>query len=326
MSTARNRASTSAEYTRRIRKALEFVDQHIDEVIRLEDLAKASHFSAYHFHRIFHAMVGETVNDYVQRKRMEKAVYRLLGRPALSITEVAERGGFSSSANFARAFKQYFGVSASELRNGKDSDPASIEKGKIGKIYRKYGKAFNPRDLYSQFVTDATVFEPDKLKEILMNVKLENVNEKPVVYLSSARGYELDSVYDTWEKIIHWADSRGIENDWPTRFALCHDNPAITPEDKCRYDACIVADADIKAAAPYHRTVIPGGKYAVAYFKDDAGKINQFMTELCSQWLCNSGYEPDDFPPIFNYLNDSREDDFVEMNVYLKVKELSGAV
>ena len=326
MSTARNRASTSAEYTRRIRKALEFVDQHIDEVIRLEDLAKASHFSAYHFHRIFHAMVGETVNDYVQRKRMEKAVYRLLGRPALSITEVAELGGFSSSANFARAFKQYFGVSASELRNGKDSDPASIEKGKIGKIYRKYGKAFNLRDLYSQFVTDTTVFEPEKLKEILMNVKVENISEKLVVYLSSARGYELDSVYATWEKIIHWADSRGIENDWPTRFALCHDNPAITPEDKCRYDACIVADAGIETAAPYHRTVIPGGKYAVAYFKDDASKINQFMTELCSQWLCNSGYEPDDFPPIFNYLKDSRVDDFVEMNVYLKVKELSGAV
>lgn len=326
MSTARNRASTSVEYTRRIRKALEFVDQHIDEVIRLEDLAKASHFSAYHFHRIFHAMMGETVNDYVQRKRMEKAVYRLLGRPALSITEVAELGGFSSSANFARAFKQYFGVSASELRNGKDSDPASIEKGKIGKIYRKYGKAFNLRDLYSQFVTDTTVFEPEKLKEILMNVKVENVSEKPVVYLSSARGYELDSVYATWEKIIHWADSRGIENDWPTRFALCHDNPAITPEDKCRYDACILADAGIETAAPYHRTVIPGGKYAVAYFKDDASKINQFMTELCSQWLCNSGYEPDDFPPIFNYLNDSRVDDFVEMNVYLKVKELSGTV
>jgi AraC family transcriptional regulator len=326
MNITKTKASTSVEYTRRINKALEFVDQHVDQVIRLEDLATVSHFSSYHFHRIFHAMVGETVNDYVTRKRMEKAVYRLIGKPELSITDVAELGGFSSSANFAKAFKSYFGVSASELRNERGGNSDGTINSKIGKIYRKYGKAFNPRDLYSQFVTDAAVFEPDKLKEMLMKVKVEDISEKSIVYLSSPNGYELDSIYDTWGKIIQWADSQGIENDWPTRFALCHDNPAVTPEDKCRYDASIVIDSDVDVAAPYRQSVIPGGKYAVAYFKDDASKINQFMTELCSHWLCNSGYEPDDYPPIFNYLNDSREDDFVEMNVYIKVKELTATV
>jgi AraC family transcriptional regulator len=322
MKIANLRPNTSAEYTRRINKTLEYIDRHIDEVIRLEDLAKTSHFSAYHFHRIFHALVGETVNKYVTRKRMEKAVQRLITKPELSITEVAEQGGFSSSANFSKAFKLYFGVSPSELRNAGFRDDAVTVNSKIGKIFRNYGKAFNPQDLYSQCVTNVTTFEPEELKEILMQVKVEEVSEKNIVYLSSPRGYELDSVYDTWKRIIQWADSNEIANDWPTRFALCHDNPAITPEDKCRYDACVVIEANMEVNAPYYKSVIPGGKYAVARFKDRASKINQFMTELCSQWFCHSGYEPDDYPPIFNYLNDNRDSDIVDMNVYIKLKDL----
>lgn len=321
MNIANARAGTSAEYARRINRALAYIDQHLDQAIRLDELAKVSHFSAYHFHRIFHAMVGETVNDYVTRKRMEQALHRLVGQPTRSVTEVAAAGGFSSSANFAKAFKQYFGISPSECRQAGLAQAWPGTDSKIGNIYRKYGKAFNPRDLYSQVVTNAAVFTPDNLKEILMQVKVETIPEKPVVCLSSPRGYELDAVYATWEKLIQWAERHGIDNDWPTRFALCHDNPAITPEAKCRYDATIVVDKNVEVAAPYHRSLIPGGKYAIAYFNGEASKINQFMTELCSQWLCDSGYEPDDYPPVFNYLGDSSEDS-VEMNVYLKLKAL----
>ena len=325
MNLAKIRARTSSEYTRRINHALDFIEQHLDQPIRLEDLSRASHFSAYHFHRIFHAMLGETVNDYVTRKRMERAAYRLIRNPALSITDVAVMGGFSSSANFAKSFKLYFGISPSAMRNAGSQDAAGNDS-KIGKIYHKYGKAFNPRDLYSQFVTNAAVFTPDKLKEMLMQVKVEDMPENPIVYMSSPRGYELDSVYETWHRLIEWTESKGIESDWPTRFALVHDNPAITPEAKCRYDAAIVVPPGLRASAPFYTSVIPGGKYAIAGFKDDASKINQFMTELCSQWLCNSGYEPDDYPPIFNYRDVNEGDSLVEMNVYIKVKDLAAVI
>ena len=113
---------------------------------------------------------------------------------------------------------------------------------KKGKLYRKYGKAFNPQDLYSQFVTQSEVFDFGKLEDMLMKVKLENIQEKRIAYLTSENGYKLDSIYDTWDRILHWFPS--------------------------------------------------------------------------------SGYELDDYPPIFNYLNDSREDNYVEMDVYIKVKEL----
>lgn len=309
--------STQVEYVRRINNALEYIDQHLDEVIRLDDVAMSAHFSSYHFHRIFQGLVGETVNEYTSRKRMERSVKRLVYQSDLTVTQVAEIGGFSSSANFAKAFKRYFGVSPSELRN-----PVDSEKSKIGKLYSKYGKAFNPKDLYSQLITNTGVFDPDNLKEQLMKVKVEEMQEMDVAYLSSPVGYDLDSVYSTWEKIIHWAGNKGVDTDMKKRFAVCHDNPSITPVNKCRYDAAIVISKEVDVASPYQQTVIPAGKYVVAYFKDGAEKINNFMTELCSNWFPGSGFEPDDYPPMFNYLNDAKKDGFVEMDVYIKLKNL----
>jgi len=44
-----------AEHSRRINNALEFIKQHLDQTIQLDDVMKASYFSSYHFHRLFHA-------------------------------------------------------------------------------------------------------------------------------------------------------------------------------------------------------------------------------------------------------------------------------
>ena len=264
--------------------------------------------------------MGETVNDYVSRKRMELAASRLVYKPELSVTEVAEAGGYSSGANFSRAFRLYFGLSPTELRK-----PDNTKKSNIGKLYRKYGKAFIPQELYSQFFTQSEVFDPGKLEDMLMQVKVEDMQEKPIAYLTTPNGYELDSVYATWDKIIHWAELKGIDEKTQTRCAICHDNPAITPLEKYRYDAAIVINPDVVVTSPYNESVIPAGKYAIFYYKDDAEKINNFMTELCSHWFPDSGYEPDNYPPIFNYLNDSRQDGYVEMDVYIKVKTLENS-
>lgn len=309
--------TTLAEYRRRIEQAMAFIIEHLDQPVNLESIAAASHFSPYHFHRIFHGMVGETVNDFVQRKKMERAAHRLLCTPELSITDIAMRGGFSSGANFAKAFKLYFGVSPSQLR-----DPHSRHDGKIGKLYSKYGKAFSIRDLYSQTVTNTQVFTADQLKEIMMNVRIETLPQKTIAYLTAPKGYELDAIFETWDTINGWADSNNIQDYAARRYAICHDNPMITPTEKCRYDAGIQIGESMTVNSPYKKSLIPAGKYAVAYYKGEGDKVSHFYMELYSAWFPNSGYEPDHYPPIAHYLNDSRQDGYVEMEVQIKLKEL----
>jgi len=251
------------------------------------------------------------------QEKMEKSVNTLLCNRDLSITEVAELGGFSSSANFSKAFKLYFGITPSQLRNPENSDNS-----KIGKLYSKYGKAFNPNNLYSQLITNSVIFDPDKLEELLMNVKIEEMDERLVAFLTAPNGYELEAIFETWDKVINWAKSIGISDQEKKRFAICHDNPMITPTDKCRYDASIEITTDINITAPFSTAVIPAGKYAIAYYKGDGDKVSNFYMELYSNWLPNSGFEPDNYPPIAHYLNDSRVDGFVEMEVFIKVKKL----
>lgn len=312
-----NNKKIHSEYIRRINKAIEYVLSNLDKTLVLDDVAKSSYFSPFHFHRIFHGIVGETLNDFITRKRMEVAANRLVCKRDLNITEISELGGFSSSANFSKAFKLYFGISPSQTRN-----PENVENSKIGKIYSKYGKEFNPQSLYSQFVTDSVIFHPDKLEELLMNVKVEDMNERLVAFLTAPKGYDLTAIFETWDKVIDWAKLNGVADQENKRFAICHDNPMITPTDKCRYDASIEIDSDVGVLEPFSKQTIPSGKYAVAYYKGDGDKVSNFYMELYSNWLPGSGFEPDDYPPVAHYLNDSREDGFVEMEVCIKLKEL----
>jgi len=60
--------------------------------------------------------MGETLGDYLRRRRLEVAALRLLTGPKTPVLQIALSVGFGSSEAFARAFKARFGVSPSAWR------------------------------------------------------------------------------------------------------------------------------------------------------------------------------------------------------------------
>jgi AraC family transcriptional regulator len=129
-----------SEYTARINRVIDHIDAHLSEEMSLDELAGVAGFSRFHFHRLFRAMVGETLGRYVARLRVERAASVLTANPTASITEVALDCAFGSSAAFARAFKARFGVSASEWRATAASKPGEAN-GKLGEANGNEGKA-----------------------------------------------------------------------------------------------------------------------------------------------------------------------------------------
>ena len=85
------------EYICRINKVLDYVENHLDEELNLQQLADVANFSAFHFHRIFSAFTGETLNAYVKRKRVEKAGSLLLKNPDETVSEIAFQSGFNNT-------------------------------------------------------------------------------------------------------------------------------------------------------------------------------------------------------------------------------------
>lgn len=304
------------EYNKRIDRAIKYIEANLGNKISLNEVANVSNFSAYHFHRIFTGIVGETINDYIVRRRLERAVNLLIFKTELSVTQVALDSGFSSGANFSKAIKIHFGFSPSEIRN-----PEKIKDSKIGKVYSKYGKAFHPYDLYPTR-TSNQVMKNFNSEDINMNIEVKELTRKRVCTLVSQRGYEPEAIYETWDKLIDWASNNGINKDEQKRFAFAFDNPTVTPENKCRYMASVVISEDVQIKPPFSLSEIPKGKYAVLYFKGSPEETIKAQLSIYSDWLPGSGFEPDDFPMLERYLNDARIDGYVEMEIHVKLKEV----
>ncbi len=100
-------------------KVLAYIDNNLKDDLSLNTLARVSGYSEYHFHRIFHALTGKTLHEYVCDRRIVAAAARLLYEPG-SVTRIAYDCGFSSSSSFGRCFKKQLGCSPSQYRQHKE--------------------------------------------------------------------------------------------------------------------------------------------------------------------------------------------------------------
>lgn len=105
-------------YKEKIQTSIEYIEDNLIEKISLDDLAKQAFLSKYYYHRVFHELVGETVMEYVRKRRLTEAA-KELAQSNVKIIEVALKYQFGSQEAFSRAFKRLFKVSPGEFRRAK---------------------------------------------------------------------------------------------------------------------------------------------------------------------------------------------------------------
>lgn len=96
-----------------------YIHRNYKEGITLESIADYFYVSKEHLSRSFKTFSGDTVTDYINRKRMEKAK-QLIVEHKLSIKHAAEMTGYTDLAYFYRVFKKHNGFTPGELRKPKD--------------------------------------------------------------------------------------------------------------------------------------------------------------------------------------------------------------
>ncbi|MRR14353.1 AraC family transcriptional regulator [archaeon] len=106
---------TKIDYLERIQRVLRHIEDHLDEPLRLRDLSSVACFSEFHFHRIFLATMGMTIQDYVSFRRLVRAA-KLLIDSSLRITDISLEAGYETMSAFTQAFKRYFSISPSRFR------------------------------------------------------------------------------------------------------------------------------------------------------------------------------------------------------------------
>ncbi|OFI38583.1 AraC family transcriptional regulator [Arthrobacter sp. SW1] len=99
-------------------RALEHIEQHLGDEIDPAVLARYTLSSEYHFRRIFSALAGMPLSEYIRRRRLTVAA-PLLAAGNNTLLDVAVRSGYSSTEAFSRAFLAFHGVTAGDALRGK---------------------------------------------------------------------------------------------------------------------------------------------------------------------------------------------------------------
>ena len=102
---------------RRVLRARDAMDANFRQPLPVAELASIAAMSQAHFIRTFKDTFGETPHRYLQRRRVERAMY-LLRTTDRSVTDVCMEVGWSSLGTFSRTFTDVVGVSPREFRHG----------------------------------------------------------------------------------------------------------------------------------------------------------------------------------------------------------------
>lgn len=287
-------ASPRAEYARRMTRVLNYIDQHLDQPLELADLADVANFSRFHFHRIFHAWMGETLGDYARRRRLEKAAFRLSCSSTETVLATALATGFASGEAFARAFKLKFGCTPSAWRRDTRKRLAAQALRLPAPLESNPDQAVSNFDQADRPGSEHHDGSPIPTGEAHMEVNVIDLPPARVAYLRRIGAYGL-GIGDFWRgTVAPWMRSHGLDN------ALCYgvgyDDPSITPADKCRYDACIAIPDTLTEVGAADIATLPGGRYARARFVGMPADIAQAWTWLTRNWLPSSGLQCDDRP------------------------------
>lgn len=243
------------EYVRRTLKVLIYIEENIDEDFTLEKLAKIACYSPFHFHRIFQAIVGETLHSYIKRLRMEKAAGQLRYTEE-PVTSIAFDASFETPSAFTRAFKQFMGLSP--------------------KNYRSLNSAINT---ITQKLKELPMIKPDRIEKSVPDLDL---------FFVRRYGNYTQSTKAAWQAMINFIDENHLDRSKIRYFGISHDDPQITSEDKLRYDAAIIAPKVSKEKGEVGHQVLKGGKYAIFTHHGSYDGLEEVFHRIFLKWLPHS--------------------------------------
>jgi len=102
-------------YIQSIQRAVDYIELNLQKTLRLSDIAKETGYSMFHFDRVFKYTLGESIIEYVRKRRLSEAANELI-RTKNRIIDIAIKYGFDSQQAFTTAFTKYYNNSPGKYR------------------------------------------------------------------------------------------------------------------------------------------------------------------------------------------------------------------
>lgn len=248
--------TVSIQHEFRINQVLDFIENHLEDVISLDCLAERAHFSRYHFLRLFQERMGEAPYSYLRRRRLEIGASQLL-YSGESVAAIASTCGFETADGFSRAFRQYFGLAPAPWREKRYADTANM-----------VTKTLDTRGWTARILTIPTV---------------------RVAYLRHVGPYN-QSNGEQWERMSAWMRTNQIPGGW--RYGMGLDDPGLTAPAKCRYDACVEVPENFALPPRTPVKTIKGGVHAVMRYVGPRSESHHAWLWLMREGIPLGRYKP----------------------------------
>ena len=299
------------EYLRRIHKVQDYIEHHLGKSLSIEELSNAAGFSKFHFSRIFQGMLQEPLAHYVNRIRMENALFLLAHRADKNMTDIAYELGLSDSAVFSRAFKNFYGVSPREYR-------------------KEYSKNCKDSFLLSEYNKDTAKKELEgNLFPVTGQITIANMEEKQVAYVRHIGTYEaLAIVYGgLMQSLLDYAKKQHLLVDGQNLpLAMYHDNPEFVEASQFRTSLCLTVPENIRIQEDgvFGMMKLEGGLYAVGHFQIQMEQYSDAWNYMYQEWIAGSGYVPRNSYPFEVYCNDpyANESHIHEVDIYVPIEPI----
>lgn len=294
----------------RFNAALAYIEANLDGVIDGKEISKITFYSPYQFQKIFTAMSGIPLSEYIRNRRLDRAAFDLRNTDE-TVGDIALKYGYDSPTAFNRAFQRLHGIAPSRVRT---------EKGLQLKAY--------PPMQFQLCIKGATV------------MKYRIVEQKAFRLV----GYKLPTM-----RMKNFEQFKEIPKFWDEHFANGNFAKLMSinlseKHDNGRVDGvlgiCVVPDIDSDALNYYLATAyekeapegmeelfVPDCTYAVFECRGKIPFSVQDMTRrLYGEWLPNSGYEWANAPDIERYFDgDPTSEEYVcELWLPVRIKEREG--
>ena len=281
--------SNKEYYTERLNVITEYINDNLDGKLTLGELSKRSHFSPFHFHKITRALLKEPIGAYISRIRLEKAAH-LFQYSHNSIEQISYGIGYETPSSLSKQFKNHFGVSPTEYRNGKRTNTQKLKR----------------------MDTELDIKNP----------KMVTLEKKQAIYIKLQGSYQHLDFAGAWEKLWSVVKGQKLFTAGIEHVGISYDDPNLTAADKIRYDACLVIHKEAKPEGIVGIKTLKEGKFAMFHYTGSYTNLSAVYDYIFNEWLLNSDHELRDEPVREKYRNNPQrtEESKLKTEIYLPIK------
>jgi AraC family transcriptional regulator len=287
---------TRNRYLQGIDRAVALLQHAVDTDAELPDpgrLAEAAHLSPFHFHRVYRALTGETPGGTVLRLRLLRAL-RLLADPAQPVTDAALAVGYETPQAFARAFRQAFDASPSELR---------AQPERLAEAVERCSRA------------------PSAEHQPASELRVEVVSVEPFRVIAVRHRGDFDGLDRVYGRLFEWAATQGLIEHVTGIYGVPHGDHRSAPPGGLDFDCAVALDRMAEPGEGLIAEDLGGGAWARFRHVGSFDFLDDVTDAVLAGWLVDSGWTLRDVPLFHHYLDDPEQtpEALLRTDIYLPV-------